>query len=71
MNNASLEKADAGTHVKIVVVSLIASIAVLAVGISARTNWSEDPVARVQAKGPAIKAGQPITVTQSNTTVVR
>ena len=71
MNNASLEHADRATHVKIVVVSLIASIAVLAVGISARTNWSDDPTARVQAKGPAIKAGQPIAVTHSNTSVVR
>lgn len=71
MNNASLENADRATHVKIVVVSLIASIAVLAVGISARTNWSDDPTARVQARGPAIKAGQPIAVTHNNNTLVR
>jgi hypothetical protein len=43
----------------------------LAVGISARTNWFEDPAARVHARGPALKAGQPVVVTHSNTTVVR
>ena len=71
MNNASFETADRGTHVKIVVVSLILSIAVLAVGITARTDWTDDTTARVQAKGPAIKAGQPVVVTHSTTSVVR
>jgi len=71
MNNASFETADRNTHVKIVVVSLIASIAVLVVGISARTNWADDTVASVHAKGPPIKAGQPVVVTDSKTSVIR
>jgi hypothetical protein len=36
MNNSSFFTADRTTHLKIVVVSLLASIAVLAVGIAAR-----------------------------------
>lgn len=70
-NNASFETADRGTHVKIVVVSLIASIAVLAVGITARSNWADDPMVKVQAKGPPIKAGQPVIVTDTGSSVVR
>lgn len=70
-NNASFETADRGTHVKIVVVSLVLSIAVLAVGITANANWAEDTTLRVQAKGPPIKAGQPVVVTHSNASVVR
>jgi len=36
MNNSSFFTADRATHLKIVVVSLLASIAVMAVGIAAR-----------------------------------
>ena len=36
MNNSSFFTADRTTHLKIVVVSLLASIAVMAVGIAAR-----------------------------------
>jgi hypothetical protein len=71
MNNTSFETADRGTHVKIVVVSLIFSIAVMAVGISARSDWTDDKSARVHAKGPALKAGQPVIVTHTTNTVVR
>ena len=71
MNNASFETADRTTHVKIVVVALVLSIAVLAVGITASSNWAEDTSAHLQAKGPPIKAGGPVVVTRSNTSVVR
>jgi hypothetical protein len=71
MNNASFETADRGTHVKIVIVSLIASIAVMVVGISARSNWTDDTTAKLQAKGPALKAGQPLIVTNTTNSVVR
>lgn len=70
-NNTSLETADRMTHVKVVVVSLIASIAVLIVGISASSNWADDATTTMHAKGPAIKAGQPVVVTNSSTSVVR
>ncbi len=38
MNNASFFTADRTTHLKIVVVSLLAATAVMAVGIAARPN---------------------------------
>ncbi len=64
--NHSIYSADRSTHLKIVVVALVAGIAVAAFGISARTN-SDDytQTARV------MKAGKAVTVTSSNTQVVR
>ena len=47
MNNASLRTADRSTHVKIVVVSLVASIAVIFVGLLARTEPSDTATARI------------------------
>ena len=37
--NHSIHSADRGTHLKIVIVALIAGIAVAGFGISARTGW--------------------------------
>ena len=64
--NHSIYRADRSTHLKIVVVALVAGIAVAAFGISARTN-SDDytQTARV------MKAGKAVTVTSTNTQVVR
>ena len=64
--NHSIYSADRTTHLKIVVVALVAGIAVAAFGISARTN-SDDytQTARV------MKAGKAVTVTSTNTQVVR
>ncbi len=64
--NHSIYSADRSTHLKIVVVALVAGIAVAGFGISARTS-SDDftQTARV------IKAGKPVAVTNSNMTVVR
>jgi len=64
--NHSIYSADRSTHLKIVVVALVAGIAVAGFGISARTS-SDDytQTARV------IKAGKPVAVTSSNTVVVR
>jgi hypothetical protein len=64
--NHSIYSADRTTHLKIVVVALVAGIAVAGFGISARTN-SDDytQTARV------IKAGKAVTITNSNTSVVR
>ena len=64
--NHSIYSADRTTHLKNVVVALVAGIAVAGLGISARSN-SEDyaQTARI------IKAGQPVVVTSSNTSVVR
>ena len=64
--NHSIYSADRSTHLKIVVVALIAGIAVAGFGISARIG-SDDytQTARV------IKAGKAVTVTSSNTSMVR
>jgi hypothetical protein len=64
--NHSIYSADRSTHLKIVVVALVAGIAVAGFGISARTG-SDDytQTARV------IKAGKAVTVTNSNTSMVR
>jgi hypothetical protein len=65
--NHSIYSADRTTHLKIVVVALVAGIAVATFGVSARINSDEGytQTARV------IKAGKPVTVTSSEITVVR
>jgi hypothetical protein len=64
--NHSIYSADRSTHLKIVVVALVAGIAVAGFGISVRSN-SDDytQTARV------IKAGKAVTITSSNASVVR
>ena len=65
--NHSIYSADRSTHLKIVVVALVAGIAVAGFGISARSNSNEGytETARV------MKAGKAVTVTSSNASVVR
>ena len=52
MNNSSLYTADRTTHLKIVALSLLASIVVLVVGITAHTTSFD--TARIEASGPAV-----------------
>jgi hypothetical protein len=70
MNNSTIFTADRTTHLKIVVVSLIASILVIGIGIAAHTTTSHS-AARIQTAGPAVKAGKPMTVTNSGAMQVR
>ena len=60
--NHSLVTADRTTHLKIVAVSLVAAIAVVLVGITARVTDS-GASANLQAHGPVLKAGKPAAVT--------
>jgi hypothetical protein len=64
--NHSIYSADRSTHLKVVVVALVAGIVVVGLGISARSN-SDDyaQTARV------IKAGKAVTITSSGNLVVR
>jgi hypothetical protein len=63
--NHSIHSADRATHLKIVVVALVAGIALAGFGISARTGSDYARTARVQ------KAGKPLLLTSSDTTIVR
>ena len=65
--NHSIYSADRATHMKIVVVALVAGIAVAGLGISARWNATDGyaQTARV------IKAGTPVTMTSSDTSIIR
>ncbi len=64
--NHSIYSADRTTHLKIVVVALAAAVVVAAVGISARVSKDDGyQTARV------IKAGQPMAVTSSDTSMFR
>ncbi|MGO3930693.1 hypothetical protein NP284_20565 [Rhodopseudomonas pseudopalustris] len=64
--NHSIYSADRSTHLKIVVVALVAGVVVAGLGISARvTDDSFTQTARV------IKAGQPVAVSTSNASMVR
>ena len=65
--NHSIYSADRSTHLKIVVVALVAGIAVAAFGISARSN-SDDGYTQTAR---VIKAGKPVVITSSNASTVR
>jgi hypothetical protein len=65
--NHSIYSADRMTHLKIVVVALVAGIAVAGFGISARIN-SDDGYTQTAR---VIKAGKPVAVTSSGASVVR
>jgi len=70
MNNSTIFSADRTTHLKIVVISLIASIAVIIVGLAAHTA-DPDINSRIQTAGAPIKAGKPVAISRSDTTAVR
>ena len=63
--NHSIHSADRATHLKIVVMALIAGIAVAGLGISARVGSGDVQTARV------MKAGKPVVLTSSDTSIVR
>lgn len=64
--NHSIYSADRMTHLKVVVVALVAATVVLGVGITARNTSSDDvQTARV------MKAGKPVVITSSTNSFVR
>ena len=65
--NHSIYSADRSTHLKIVVVALVAGIVVAGLGITARAS-SDDGYAQT---AHIIKAGKPVVVTSANASMVR
>jgi len=65
--NHSIYSADRSTHLKIVVVALVAGIVVVGLSASARNN-SDDGYTQTAR---VIKAGKPVAVTSSDTSLVR
>jgi len=65
--NHSIYSADRSTHLKIVVVALVAGVVVAGLGISARVT-SDDGYAQT---AHVIKAGKPVAVTSTNGSLVR
>ena len=66
--NHSIHSADRGTHLKIVVVALVAGILVAGFGIAARTNVDYSQTAQ---STHVIKAGKPMAITSSGTSAIR
>ena len=66
--NHSIYSADRSTHLKIVVVALVAGIAVAGFGISARTTSSDEGYTQTAR---VLKAGKPMAITSAETTTVR
>jgi hypothetical protein len=63
--NHSMHSADRATHLKIVVMALLAGIAVAGFALTARTGSDYSQTARV------MKAGKPVVLTSSDISVIR
>jgi ABC-type proline/glycine betaine transport system permease subunit len=66
MNNSSMLTADRGTHLKIVVVSLICATVVAGIGIATRVN-----VANSRMEATVVTVGKPVTAATSDGTSIR
>ena len=65
--NHSIYSADRSTHLKIVIVALVAGIAVAGFSISARTTSDEGYTQSARV----MKAGKPVAITSSTNSLVR
>ena len=70
MNNYSIATADRSTHLKVVVVALIASIVVVALGIATHSTLP-DMSTQLEARAPVFKAGQRVIWTNSDQVSIR
>jgi ABC-type proline/glycine betaine transport system permease subunit len=66
MNNSSMFTADRGTHLKIVVVSLVCATIVAGIGLAARVKV---PDGRMEAT--VITVGKPVTAATDDRTSIR
>ena len=69
--NHSLVTADRTTHLKIVAVSLVAAIAVIMVGVTARVTDTSGATAKYEAGAPVLKAGKPAVITAREASTIR
>jgi hypothetical protein len=70
--NYSLATADRTTHLKVVVVALVAAILVVTAGIAARVTSIDTETARVRTQGVVVvKAGSPTAYTRTEIPSVR
>ena len=70
--NSSLATADRTTHLKVVIVALVAAILIVAGGIAARVTFMDPEIARVRTQGVVVvKAGTPTAYTRTETPSVR
>jgi hypothetical protein len=69
--NHSLYSADRATHLKIIIVALVAGTMVAGIGVAARMDSTGGATAAVKADKPVLKAGKPVIYTHSETTAVR
>lgn len=66
--NHSIYSADRTTHLKIVIVALVAAVLVAGFGITARNGASDEGFTQT---AKVMKAGKPVVITSSGNTVVR
>jgi len=69
--NSSLWTADRATHLKVVVVAVVATTIVIAVGLHARTSDTGAVTARIETNGPALKAGKPTQISMRDQEGIR
>jgi hypothetical protein len=67
--NHSIYSADRTTHLKVVVVALVAGIVVAGFSISARNTTDEGSTQT--ASSQVMKAGKPVVITSSGNSIVR
>jgi len=65
--NHSLHSADRSTHLKIVMIALVAGVTLAGFGVVARSGDSDTQTATARV----IKAGKPVMVTTSGSSAVR
>lgn len=69
--NHSFYSADRMTHLKIVVVALIAAVGVAGLGISAHVSNSNGLTQTANVSGPAVKATKTMMITSSDQQLIR
>lgn len=69
--NHSFYSADRMTHLKIVIVALVAAIGIAGFGISARLTADDGYMQTARVTGPALKANKNVVLTSSDQSVIR